>query len=294
MTNSTQSSNVKTYDIHTTGFGFVNRIREVFPDNGKPYLACDLALREGVAKDGNYDNINTTYFNANIVGTKAIELIREHCTVNGKVVAPQQAVASVLIAGITPNTFVFKKGERLGQTGVSLKTRLLKITYLKINGQEIDLGNEETGETQTKSEMPNETTQDDQATAESDDTNNTGVVVNPDDAKAHVEATAQTIEEVAEEERIGAVETLAELNSDDKLQDYEPSAAEQAAYNTQPVSVANATAASESAVAQEVKLDKEDPEFEAKKSKLKELGYKWNTKATAWQLPVAAAAAAAA
>ncbi len=43
------------------------------------------------------------------------------------------------IADIYPELFTFEKGDRKGQPGVSIKGRLLRIKFAKVNGKSIDV-----------------------------------------------------------------------------------------------------------------------------------------------------------
>ena len=43
------------------------------------------------------------------------------------------------IADIYPEMFTFEKGDRKGQPGVSIKGRLLRIKFAKVNGEPIDV-----------------------------------------------------------------------------------------------------------------------------------------------------------
>ena len=61
--------------------------------------------------------------------------------------------------------------------------------------------------------------------------------------------------------------------------------------NPQPASVtaqAEAQAAADSSYGETVKLDRNSPEFEARKEELKKLGYKWDRKEKVWRKPTEA------
>ena len=46
------TSNEKSYfDLHITGLGYLNRIREVKPKKGDSFLACDIAALNGPSDD---------------------------------------------------------------------------------------------------------------------------------------------------------------------------------------------------------------------------------------------------
>lgn len=68
----TTSSSDKTYfDLHVTGLGYVNRIREVQPRKGDTFLACDIAALNGPSDSPEY-----RYFDVRVSGTDAQHLIR--------------------------------------------------------------------------------------------------------------------------------------------------------------------------------------------------------------------------
>lgn len=44
-----QSNEAKFFDLHTTGIGYLNRLREVTPRKGKPFMAVTVAALKGSA-----------------------------------------------------------------------------------------------------------------------------------------------------------------------------------------------------------------------------------------------------
>ena len=133
MTNATDNQIIANLIIN--GRGFMNRIRTVMPKSGQPYIAVTMALEEGRVKDPK--DLNKTYFECRVVGEDAKALLTEHFTdENGEVNADDDQVvrAGVDLAGCEVNTFPYTKGDKAGKTGVSLRSRLLKIHYLSIDG----------------------------------------------------------------------------------------------------------------------------------------------------------------
>lgn len=132
----------KYFDLHITGMGYLNDAREVKPVNGSrrfdPFYSVRIA-----AIHGNADAVNHTYFDAKVVGAQALHMVKsfeEH--INGKpyLAADGTTVEPKVLAGfklgdLTPETFTFKAGKRSGETGIALKTRLLRITWVRINGE---------------------------------------------------------------------------------------------------------------------------------------------------------------
>lgn len=56
MTTSTDKSY---FDLHITGLGYLNRIREVKPKKGDAFLACDIAALNGPSDDVAYVRFDT-------------------------------------------------------------------------------------------------------------------------------------------------------------------------------------------------------------------------------------------
>ena len=55
------------------------------------------------------------------------------------VTAEKTVLIGFKIADIYPELFTFEKGDKKGQTGVSIKGRLLRIKFAKVNGEAVDL-----------------------------------------------------------------------------------------------------------------------------------------------------------
>lgn len=126
----TTNTNTKQFfDLHTRGIGYVNRIREVTPKKGDAFWACTIA-----ALRGDSDKAEYTYIDTRISGAEAIKLIRR-C--NDAVEAKKKVLIGFTVGDIYPEAFTFEKGEKKGQTGVSLKGRLLFISFIKVDGEEV-------------------------------------------------------------------------------------------------------------------------------------------------------------
>ena len=133
MTNATDNS--ITANLIINGRGFMNRIRTVTPKSGQPYMAVTMALEEGRVTDPK--DLNKTYFECRVVGEDAKALLTKHFTDNdGNVNANNDVVvrAGVDLAGCEVSTFPYTKGDKAGKTGVSLRSRLLKIHFMTIDG----------------------------------------------------------------------------------------------------------------------------------------------------------------
>jgi len=125
-----QSNNAKFFDLHTTGIGYLNRIREVKPrGKGKPFMAVAIAALRGASDDVEY-----SYIDCNVVGAEAEKLIRR-C--QEAVAAEKKVLASFRIGDIWADPFTYEKGDKKGQPGASLKGRLLFIGWIKVDGETV-------------------------------------------------------------------------------------------------------------------------------------------------------------
>ncbi|MFC6299114.1 DUF3577 domain-containing protein [Pseudomonas sp. CCM 7893] len=126
----TQTNETKFFDLHTTGIGYLNRIREVKPrGKGKPFMAVAVAALRGSSDDAEY-----SYIDCNVVGAEAEKLIRRS---QAAVDAGKKVLVSFRIGDIWTDAFTYEKGEKLGQPGASLKGRLLFISWIKVDGQTV-------------------------------------------------------------------------------------------------------------------------------------------------------------
>lgn len=129
MSNS-RTSETKFFDLHTTGIGYLNRIREVKPrGKGKPFMAVAIAALHGSA-----DEVEYSYIDCNVVGTDAEKLIRR-C--QEAVDAGKKVLAGFRIGDIWADAFTYEKGDKKGQPGASLKGRLLFISWIKVDGETV-------------------------------------------------------------------------------------------------------------------------------------------------------------
>jgi hypothetical protein len=120
------------FDLHTTGIGYLKRIREVKPKRGgEPFLAVDINAIYGAA-----DDVQHTRFDCKVVGTEAKRIVRAAIR---HLEAEQKVLVGFKIGDLYGETFVYQNGERAGETGIALKARLLRIAWVKIDGRTVYL-----------------------------------------------------------------------------------------------------------------------------------------------------------
>ena len=115
------------FDLHTTGIGYLNRVREVTPKEGEPFLSITIA-----ALRGSVDNAQYTHFESRVFGTQAQEIVRQ---LKPAVEGNLKVLIGFTLSDLFAESFTFKNGDKAGETGISLKARLLRIAWAKVDGQ---------------------------------------------------------------------------------------------------------------------------------------------------------------
>ncbi|BAU73218.1 STY4534 family ICE replication protein [Metapseudomonas furukawaii] len=124
MTTSTEKSY---FDLHITGLGYLNRIRDVKPKKGDAFLACDIAALNGPSVKPEYRR-----FDVRVSGSEAQHLIRR-C--EEAVKAERKVLIGFRLGDLWTDIFTYTKGKNEGKPGVSLKARLLFVSWIKIDGE---------------------------------------------------------------------------------------------------------------------------------------------------------------
>lgn len=115
------------FDLHTTGIGYLNRVREVTPKEGTPFLSVTIA-----ALRGSVDNAQYTHFECHVSGKQAQQLVRQ---LKPAVEGNSKVLIGFTLSDLYAEAFIFKSGDKAGDTGISLKARLLRIAWAKVDGQ---------------------------------------------------------------------------------------------------------------------------------------------------------------
>ena len=117
----------KYFDLYTTGIGYLNRVREVTPKEGTPFWSVTIAALRGSVDDAQY-----TRFECRVSGKQAQEIVRQvKPAVEGKL----KVLVGFTLSDLFAEPFTFKNGDKAGETGVSLKARLLRVGWAKVDGQ---------------------------------------------------------------------------------------------------------------------------------------------------------------
>jgi len=117
----------KYFDLHTTGIGYLNRVREVTPKEGTPFLSVTIA-----ALRGSVDNAQYTHFECHVSGKQAQQIVRQ---LKPAVEGSLKVLIGFTLSDLFAESFIFKSGDKAGDTGISLKARLLRVAWAKVDGQ---------------------------------------------------------------------------------------------------------------------------------------------------------------
>lgn len=128
-TNQVDSVANEYFDLHITGLGYLNRPREVTTRGGS-FVACDIA-----ALHGSKDNVEYTRFDCIVRGTKAEQVVRD---LMPAVEADKAVLIGFKLGDVTADTFEYPaSSDKAGRTGISLKSRLLQVTWAKVDGKTV-------------------------------------------------------------------------------------------------------------------------------------------------------------
>jgi hypothetical protein len=119
----------KYFDLHITGLGYLNRAREVAVKRGDPFLAVDINALHGSA-----DAVEYTRFDCRVSGEEAQRLVRRFMP---DIEAERKVLAAFKLGDLYVDTFTYERGEKQGQTGVSLKARLLRLDWVRVDGESV-------------------------------------------------------------------------------------------------------------------------------------------------------------
>ncbi|WP_342335230.1 DUF3577 domain-containing protein [Burkholderia pseudomallei] len=146
----------KYFDLHLRGLGYLSRVRDVTArGNGrskaKPFLACAISAFHG---DPNVEN-GIVYLPLDLIvaGEKAREAVR---SVMEDANDPDVKVLVSFRAGDHYIRTFERTGNRAGETGAVLKGRLLKLFWIKVDGQEVYREQSDESEDRDESDVGND------------------------------------------------------------------------------------------------------------------------------------------
>lgn len=113
--------------LRVTGVGYLRRITEATTPGGAPFTACDIFALTG--KPGSRE---LRRFDAIILGEVAQALIRQ-C--RKALEAGQEILINFCMRDVVAHTFTYPKGKKAGQLGSCLKSNLVRVYWIRIDGE---------------------------------------------------------------------------------------------------------------------------------------------------------------
>lgn len=132
MSQNNPSQDGNYFNLHLTGLGYLNRVREVPVKRGSNFFAVDIS-----ALHGKSDDVQYTRFDCRVSGKEAEAILTQIKPMIDN--DENKVLVGFKLGDLYPDIFVYNKGKKEGQTGVSLKARLLRIEWVKVNGKMIEI-----------------------------------------------------------------------------------------------------------------------------------------------------------
>jgi hypothetical protein len=133
----TAENTTEYFDLITSGLGYLNRSREVKPNQGSFYESVSIA-----ALRGSSDNPRYSYFDCRVVGADAIEFVKMHRdAINDR---DMKVLVKFNVGDGEGDSYELTKGDHKGERRHLIKARLLKITWAKVGDVELDMKKDET------------------------------------------------------------------------------------------------------------------------------------------------------
>lgn len=129
----------KFYDLHTTGLGYLNRVRMVKPKKGDQFIACSISALRGEWKSDGSVKPDYTKYDVRVYGQDAITAI-EFLKPFGD--EKRKVMIQFKLGDTYPELFVYDKDtdyHKKGDHGVLIKGRLLKIANAWVDGERVEL-----------------------------------------------------------------------------------------------------------------------------------------------------------
>ncbi|EEP9821182.1 DUF3577 domain-containing protein [Salmonella enterica subsp. diarizonae] len=126
MSGNTDKKEVNYFNLNINGLGYIGNVRKI--ENGNSAFTC-CTLN---ALCGPTDKADYVRFDVTVAGKDATSLInrcQKACDEDKKV------MIAFVLSGVKPDIFTLSKGEHAGENRVSLKTRLIRIDWIKVDGE---------------------------------------------------------------------------------------------------------------------------------------------------------------
>ena len=131
MIDRVELAKIEQHELITRGIGYLSRPIEVKRNEGEPFVACTIAALTGKvdAKKRRY-----RYFDTVVTTEDAQDLVRQYAQA---VEADRKVLIAFRLNDMTADPYIRTKGEKAGQPAASLKSTLVHIGLIKVDGQQV-------------------------------------------------------------------------------------------------------------------------------------------------------------
>ena len=119
-------SSPKRFGLLTTGVGYLNRVQEIEPDEGLPFLVVSISALRGLS-----ENMRYTHFDCRVVGRSALAYVRQLARYVDR---GDRVLVRFRASDIYIDSFTYRNGDKAGERGYSLKSKLIGIEWARVNG----------------------------------------------------------------------------------------------------------------------------------------------------------------
>ena len=114
------------FDLFTTGIGYLNRVTEVVPEDGLPFLVVKIAALRGTTS-----KVRKTFFDAQVSGNQAHEWVR---LLVDDVVQQRNVLIRFRLSDLE-GVLYMNDDEAFAEPRVSLRARLVGIDWARVDGK---------------------------------------------------------------------------------------------------------------------------------------------------------------
>ncbi|HCI1801376.1 TPA: DUF3577 domain-containing protein [Pseudomonas aeruginosa] len=116
-------------ELITHGIGYLNRPKDVTPKAGDPFLSCNIAALAGPVEEPEYRYVDT------IVATPEAEHLVRRCV--QAIEGDRKVLVAFRLNDMKIDPYIRTKGARAGEPAASLKSTLVHIGLIKIDGAQV-------------------------------------------------------------------------------------------------------------------------------------------------------------
>ncbi|GAD24648.1 DUF3577 domain-containing protein [Acidovorax sp. MR-S7] len=139
-------ASIEQHELITRGIGYLSRAKDVSPPDGDPFLACKIAALSGPVGEPEYRYFDT------IVATPEAEHLVRRCV--QAIEGDRKVLIGFKLNDMKVDPYIRTKGEDAGKPAADLKSNLIHIGLIKIDGKKVYPLTPDTGEAQQPDDAP--------------------------------------------------------------------------------------------------------------------------------------------